>query len=132
MQLSEIKTLKIDAGVRYWEDAIFNDLVANEDGSNTPFKHGDYWTLQVNVKTGEIINWPIGTYADIHYKVCDNGSYYLIGEDGKVIYSLESEYVPSCLCPLENGFGDYIIFKVDQFGKIEGWMFDESDLKEFS
>lgn len=125
----EIKTLHVEAGVRYWEDATVNG-VEDEAGDLIPFKDGDYWRPVIDINTGIILNWPLGTIADIHYKVCDDGSYFLKDAKGKTVLSIEDNYVPSILSPTENGYGDYIIMKVDGEGKIEGWKPDISSFQK--
>jgi len=116
----EIKYLKIKAGVRYWEDATVNG-VDDEDGSLIPFKNGKMWEPTIDIDQGVVIHWPIGTTARIHYKVCDDGSYYLLTESGSIVLSIEEYYVPEIACPEERGYGDYIIMNVDESGKISNW-----------
>ena len=129
-QKVEFKTLLVKAGVRYYEDATVNGVV-DELGDLIPCKDGELWCPKIDIDSGVITNWKQGVTADIHYKVCDAGNYYLMDEQGVDRLSIEDNYVPSCLCPNESGYGDYIIMKVDENGKIEGWDFNESDLDEF-
>ncbi|HYE53683.1 MAG TPA: hypothetical protein VD996_02530 [Chitinophagaceae bacterium] len=116
----EIKTLHVEAHVRYWEDATINGI-SDETGDLTPCKEGHLWKPVIDIDTGIIINWRVGAIADIHFKVCDVGSYFLKDEAGNVVAAIEDDYVPSILCPEGDGFGDYIIMKVDAGGKIEKW-----------
>lgn len=124
----DIKTLHVEAGVRYWEDATVNG-VEDKTGDLIPCKEGDLWKPVIDLELGKILNWKQGTTADIHYKVCDAGSYYLKDESGETVLSIEQDYVPSLLCPAENGYGDYIIMKVDEFGQIHNW---NPDLRDFT
>lgn len=112
--------LKVKAGVRYWEDASVNG-VDDEDGNLIPFRDGDCWCPTIEVSTGKILDWPAGVKADIHYKVCDDGSYYLCDQGGNPFKSIEDDYVPKCMSPGGEGYGDYIIMKVDENGLIENW-----------
>lgn len=123
-----IKYLAVSAEVRYWEDAEVNG-VADENGELIPLKKEDCWEPWIDVDAGIIKEWPKGTTADIHYKVCDAGIYTLIDEIGDTLLTKEG-YVPSCLSPEENGYGDYIIMKIDGEGKIKGWVPDLNDLFE--
>lgn len=117
----EVAYLLVNAEVRYWEDATVN---GTEDGDGTliPMRNGDIWEPVIDLATGVIRNWPAGTVADIHYKVCDAGEYWLLGVAGERVAKFHSNYVPDpLLCPAGRGYGDYIILKVDGEGKIEGW-----------
>jgi len=121
----EIKTLEVKAGVRYWEDAEVNG-VDDDMGDLIPCRDGDLWRPIIDIDTGVISNWVKGTTAEIHYKVCDDGSYYLKDEKGETVLSIENNYVPSILSPKEKGYGDYIIMDIDENGKIQDWKCDIS------
>ena len=135
IQIKEIKTvvvvfLQVSAGVRYWEDASVNG-VDDSDGALIPFRNGDRWEPSIDLDAGLIANWPKGTTADIHYKVCDDGKYSLLSHDGKIVKQIEG-YVPDIMCPKEQGYGDYIIMKVNEEGKIEGFTVDLGDFEDES
>lgn len=105
------------AGVRYWEDAEVNG-VEDEDGTLIPGRVGDEWRVKIELATGKVADWPKGTTADIHYKVCDAGEYWLLGADGTKVAHREG-YVPGdFLCHGDSGYGDYIIMHIDQTGQI--------------
>lgn len=116
----DAKILSVQAGVRYWEDATVNGI-EDEKGDLIPCREGDCWCPIIDIDTGKILNWKQGTTAEIHYKVCDSGSYFVSDQNGKVILSIEDDYVPSILCPKESGYGDYIIMDVDENGMIKDW-----------
>ena len=116
----EVKTLKVKAGVRYWEDATV-DGIEDEKGDLIPCRDGDYWCPEIDIDKGKITNWKQGVKADVHYKVCDDGSYYLQDSDGKTILSIENNYVPEIMCPSDKGYGDYIIMNIDENGVIANW-----------
>lgn len=118
----DIKFLKVEAGVRYWEDATVNG-VEDEEGTLIPCKDGDFWKPIIDIETGQITNWIKGVTASIHYKICDDGSYYLIDDKGETVLSIEGDYVPQCLCPKERGYGDYIIMDISEDGMIDRWRF---------
>lgn len=124
----ELKTLEVKAGVRYWEDAEVNGVIDTE-GDLIPLRSGDLWCPVIDIDTGVIHGWPAGVKADIHYKICDSGSYYIKDESGETVLSIEDNYVPSCLSPKGGGYGDYIKMYVDGNGKIAGWKFDISDFE---
>lgn len=117
--------LRCRCGVRYWEDATV-DGVRDTDGSRIPLRVGDNWSPVIDLRAGVIEGWPAGTVADIHYKVCDDGDYDLLDADRRVIASIDG-YVPAMLCPIEGGYGDYVIMKVGPDGVIHGFQpnFDE-------
>lgn len=126
----EIKTLRVEAGVRYYEDATVNG-VTDTDGKLIPCKKGELWCPLIDIDTGIITNWKQGTKAEIHYKVCDAGNYFLLDVDGETVLSIEDGYVPSILYPKEEGYGDYIIMDVDENGKISDWKINRELIDEF-
>jgi hypothetical protein len=93
----DIKTLWVEAGVRYWEDATVNG-VEDENGELIPCRDGEYWCPIIDIDNGIITNWEKGVTAKIHYKVCDDGSYYLKDADHNTVLSITENYVPDILC----------------------------------
>lgn len=75
----------------------------------------------IELATGRIVNWRKGTTADIHYKVCDDGLYQLLSEDCKTVVAEVAGYVIDMMCPEGEGFGDYVMMKVDDNGMIAKW-----------
>ncbi|HFG4486389.1 hypothetical protein [Acinetobacter baumannii] len=124
-----IKTLIVKAHVRYWEDSEINGLDDTEDGANVPCKNGDLWSPKIDVTTGIIENWEPGKKAFIHYKVCDCCGFELLDAENKIVASSDDGYVPKTLSPAENGYGDYIIMKIDAKGQIENWKFNLEDFQ---
>ncbi len=118
--------IDVEADVRYWEDATV-DGVVDEDGSRIPGRDGDTWKIRVHLASGRIENWPRGVIACIHYKVCDQGEYWLSRPDGIRVAKWKGHYVPSSHLGAESG-GDYIVMNVDGDGMIEGYK--ETDLDE--
>lgn len=133
----EVKFLKVDATVRYWQDSYINgtkDYDCEEETNepqmpcaeyigeqNRTFRAYDWhWKPIIDIDNGRIINWADGITASIHYKVCDEFSCDFIDDGNNVIYSYEG-YVPRCMCPKENGYGDYIIMDIDGNGFIQNW-----------
>lgn len=125
----EVKTVLVDAGVRYWENASIND-VDDENGDLIPCRVGDRWMPIIDLETGIITNWEKGKEANIHYKVCDDGEYWLQDGNGDSIIKAKGYYVPNFLSIEDNGFGDYIIMKVDKDGLINNWKFDFESFTE--
>jgi len=122
----DVKYLAVTAGIRYAEDVEVNGKMCNEL-SEIPGNDGEYWQIMINVEMGIIENWPIGKTAKLFAKVCDDGSYSILDADRRVIKTLEDSYVPDCLAIGDNGYGDYLILQIDEYGKIENWKmsFDE-------
>jgi hypothetical protein len=118
-EMSDAKYLKAECGVRYWEDATVNG-VEDEDGTLIPCRDRDAWSPVIDIETGIIENWPQGTTADIHYKVCDDGIYTLLDASRQKIASINSYVIPM-MYPEGNGYGDYVIMKIDSDGKIANW-----------
>ena len=126
MQITQKKTftftparLIIKAKVRYPEDATVNG-VEDTEGSLMPYLGKEGWIPVIDIKTGRINQWPEGTTAKVHYKVCDAGEYWLEDDDGKLL-KYPGHYVPDGLCPGGEGYGDYIIMDIGSDGVIESW-----------
>lgn len=119
----EVKTLLVEAEVRYWEDATVNGI-EDENGDLIPCKVGNTWKPIIDLESGLITNWETGKEAKIHYKVCDAGEYWLQDENGDKVVKAKGYYVPDFLAIDDSGYGDYIIMTVDKEGKINNWRFD--------
>ncbi len=125
-------SLVVDARVRYWDDAEINGIQDSEDGLLMPFQSGESWCPVIDLETGMIHGWPKGTTADIHYKVFDDGDYWLSDIGGNRVAKWKGLCVPDAfLCVGDRGYGDYIIMKVDGAGMIEGWTQPEIDPEEW-
>lgn len=113
--------IEVEAGVRYWEDATINGQ-EDTNGTLTPFRKGNDWCPVIRLSDGVIMDWPSGTTADVHFKVCDDGEYWLLDAQHQRIAKWAGYYVPDdFLCHGGNGYGDYIILKVDANGVIKNW-----------
>lgn len=113
--------IEISAEVRYWEDASVNG-VDDEDGSLIPLRSGSLWQPVIRLADGVVMGWPQGTTADIYYKVCDQGQYWLQDADHKRVARWAGWYVPSdVLCPGGEGWGDYIVMTIGADGVVENW-----------
>lgn len=114
------KYIELRAGVRYWEDSRINGI-EDVDGY-VLFRSGKYWCPVISIDDGAVMGWPEGIPADIHYKVCDDGEYWLLDHDRKRIAKWRGDYVPDeFLCHGDTGYGDYIIFKIGKDGKIQDY-----------
>ena len=112
--------IAVNAGVRYWEDADVNGA-EDTDGTMIPFREGKMWKPVIRLSDGAFVDWPLGAVANIHYKVCDAGTYALLDENKQVVGAWTGDYVPNrFLCHGDNGYGDYIIMRVDA----EGYIYD--------
>ena len=126
----EVKYLQVRAGVRYWEDAKVNGSVDDEDEPSMPCRDsGGYWSPLIEIDTGKTSDWPAGTTASIHYKVCDYGRYALLREDKTEIFAIDG-YVPPIMYPGKNGYGDYIIMDIGPDGRIADWRVDLERFEE--
>lgn len=123
-----VTALKVDAEVRYWEDATVNGI-GDDSGTLIPCRRGDAWCPIIDLETGIIRDWPAGTIADVHYKVCDAGRYTLLDVNGAEVVTKDG-YVPDIMCPNDNGHGDYIIMTIGPDGAILN--FDGSDLDDIT
>ena len=129
--MAEATHIEVEAGVRYWEDACVNGINEDNDSPTVPLRKGDTWCPRIRLADGVIEGWPQGVTADVHYKVCDAGLYWLTDEAGKRLARWNGYYVPNYfLCPIKSGYGDYIIMTIGADGQIEGWRephVDDSD-----
>ena len=124
----DAKTLLIDAGVLYWEDATVNGI-EDVNGDLIPCRFGERWKPEIDIDSGVIINWKKGVVANVHYKVCDDGFYYVFDSENNVILKKEG-YVPDILDVERDSYGDYLIFNIDENGKISNWS-PKSDFNGF-
>ena len=140
----DIKYLCANLGVRYYEDADINgeeDISYEEQKKgvkprvplvveNADSRYGDdkwRWEIKIDVETGNIKDWPEGVTANIHYKVCDEGIYWLEDTEGGKHHEIDS-YVPEILDLDGDSYGDYVIMTVNENGHIEEW-WDKSQIK---
>ena len=146
-RLVDVRYIKVDAGVRYWQDTTVNgeeDIdfyeskgvgtpkipfavkVKDEPTSNIYSDHYR-WQPVIDITGGYIVGWKKGVKAQVHYKVCDDGTYSLLDMEYKEIVGADS-YVPDVLCPHGGGYGDYIIMDIDEDGFIKDWHCEADDL----
>lgn len=124
-----VKYLKAECGVRYWEDAFVNGEGDDDDNPRMPFAKDGTWGILIDIDTGFILDWPAGTTADVHYKVCDAGVYTLLDADRNQVKQIDG-YAPSIMSPGGNGYGDYVIMEIDGDGKIANWSVDLSEFED--
>ena len=122
---------------RYWEDADVNgetdiDYDEQKKGEkprmplvveNPEARYGEEkynWEIKIDLATGNIQGWPEGTTANVLYKVCDQGVYWLEDADGNEVHKIGS-YVPSILDFGGDSYGDYIECVIDENGHIKEW-----------
>ena len=119
--MSEPAYIEVSAEVRYWEDASVNGS-EDTDGTLIPFRKGGLWGPTIRLADGAVMDWPQGMTADVHYKVCDAGEYWLLDADRNRLAKWAGFYVPDdFLCHSGTGYGDYIILKIDAEGLIQNW-----------
>lgn len=115
----DVVAIRVMAEVRYWEDATVNG-VEGADGTLIPLRLESCWEPVIELDSGRVRDWPEGTTADVHYKVCDAGEYELLDSRGEMVAEKHG-YVPDMLSVGDSGYGDYIIMKIGPGGLIEGW-----------
>lgn len=112
------KYIKVDAGICYSESAILNGNVVNGD---IQFYEGD-WCPIINLENGHVLNWIVGNTAQIHYKIGDYERYWLLDNSMNIISRWKDYCIPnSFLCVNREGYGDYIIFTINENGYIKDW-----------
>ena len=118
--MENAKYIEINASVRNPSSSILNGS-EDEDGK-MPLIRFQMWNPVIELETGKILNWPEGNTAEINYKVCDSGEYWLLDEQKNKILKWKGYYVPDdILCTKRNGYGDYIIFDIQEDGTIKNW-----------
>ncbi|WP_281660798.1 hypothetical protein [Microvirgula aerodenitrificans] len=127
-EISQAKYIQLNAGVRYWEDAKLNG--EEDTDGQIPLRDGEDWSPTIELATGRVLDWPAGVEADIHYKVCDAGAYWLLNA-GKVRFAHQYGYVPDYLAIGQPGYGDYIIMKIGAGGMIAGWRRPDLDPEDW-
>lgn len=140
----DIKYVCADLNVRYWEDG---DINGEEDISYEEQEKGEkprmplaeenpdarylsnkyHWVIKIDIETGNVVGWPNGVRADVHYKVCDEGTYWLEDVDGNEIHKID-DYVPELFDFCNDSYGDYVIMTINEEGHIEEW-YTENELK---
>jgi len=121
LNMSTPTYIDVSAEVRYWEDATINGQ-EDSDGKLTPLRSGKNWCPVIRLADGLVMGWPADTKADIHFKVCDQGEYWLLDENRQRIAKWSGYYVPNdFLCHGDQGYGDYIIFTVQESGAIKSF-----------
>ena len=103
----EVDTLRMALHVRYEDEDMPSDY---------PFREGDMWTVDVDLATGKIKNWPGGHALDLYMKVCDEGVYTLLAA-GKEVATRDG-YVPDAV---PGDYGDYVDLKIADDGTIKNW-----------
>lgn len=122
--------IEVSAKVRYWEYSSVNG-VPDENGTLIPFRKNDLWCPVIRLSDGMVMDWPVGMTADINYKICDAGEYWLQDADKNRIAKFGGYYVPDdFLCHGSKGHGDYIIFSVASNCMIEKWRTPEIEYRK--
>ena len=112
--------IEIVASVFSWEDAIIYGL--DDVEGKVPCRNKDQWEAVIDLATGRVLDWPDCIEADINFKVCDEGHYWLLNESKIRVAKWNGYYVPNdILCIGDNGFGDYIILKIGKNGMVVDW-----------
>ena len=154
MELKVIKSVKVHPKIFLvfipnYEDNVFHDLTWHdepvifdgveyasiEDIENTyPGLFGKNsrgekcLKLEINVETGQVINWPNKSPFDFYdKKIVDEGEYILLDDNVETIVEYAG-YVPTCVG--EGGYGDYLEFEIDSDSNIPEWKFNQEKLDE--
>ena len=125
-----VVNVKCNLGVRYWEDASVDGTDEDNDNPKIPRVFGDRWVISIVIETGQIKDWPVGTTAKTHYKVCDDGIYMFYDDSGSLVKKCDNSYVPKFLSPSNNHYGDYVILDIDENGFIKDWNFNPTEVEE--
>ena len=116
----EVEYVKIELPIRYGEEDIARNFPLREEVP-TDINGYDWWKATIELKTGRILEWPQGQIGNFYLKVVDEGSYYLLDKNQKIIAFIKQDYVHNQLIPPRDGYGDYVNFEIDQNGIITNW-----------
>ncbi|QHS09059.1 hypothetical protein [Sinimarinibacterium sp. NLF-5-8] len=107
----------------FWEDSTFNDMEDDPAGSAFPLpRKGAAFMILIRLHDGKIMGWPLGMTARLHYKVCDEGEYFLLDERMNTLAQWDGAYVPETIFdPDDCGYGDYVSLDIDDSGFVERW-----------
>jgi L-ascorbate metabolism protein UlaG (beta-lactamase superfamily) len=125
-----VVNVKCNLGVRYWEDASVNGVDEDNDNPTIPRVFGDRWVISIDIETGQIKDWPIGTTAKTHYKVCDDGIYMFYDDSDSLVKKCDNSYVPKFLSPSNDHYADYVILNIDENGFIKDWKFNPKEVEQ--
>ena len=106
------------------EDFPINDFLLKDDK--------DTIKLTIDLKKKKLLGWENGQDKfDFFVKAVDEGTYIVRNSDGEVLYRREG-YVPNGVVPPQDGYGDYIVFTINEDGSLSGWYgYDELDFTGF-
>lgn len=122
----EVNIVSADCRIyaRNFDTSEVNDMEDDWENPRMPLVKTDengekYWNPIILLDEGRIINWPKGTTARIHYKSVDRNEVTLFDENCNVVGKKYKGYVPDFLCPVDDGWGDYVIMNINGEGIIE-------------
>ena len=93
---------------------------------------GDYLEMIIDIKTGQILDFPKVLPAfDLFLKVVDGGFYKLLDSARQVLSEIDQDYVPHGVVPGE--YGDYVDLQINADGIITNWpkQFDYSEFPNY-
>lgn len=94
-----------------------DDIVPDWAGAN-----GGKLDMVIDLETGMVEDWPQGKEGAVHIKAVDQGRYWLRDHEGRDVAEIIEDYVPHGAVP--GAYGDYIVFAIDQSGKVKPWSVD--------
>lgn len=104
----DVRYVRVSVPINYGDEDMPADLFG---------RTGDVWDVTIDVDSGKIESWNGGEF-ELHMKVCDGGSYYLLDEYRQIIGSREGDYVPDII---PGSYGDYIELSIAADGTILNW-----------
>ena len=98
-----------------------------------PCKVEKLWCPVIRLSDGLILRWPEGTTAIVHYKICDQGKYWLLDDQLQRVANWRGNYVPiEFLSQGINGDSDYIVLSIGPDGHIQNWEIPSITMNEWS
>ena len=112
----EVKYVRVELPVRPNKVDLLQNFPFLEENNDSY-----WWKAIIELDTGKILEWPAGKIGEFYLKVVDEGSYFLLDQDRKVIAKIEQNYAPNKLLPPVDGYSDYVNFKINKNGIITNW-----------
>ena len=124
--MNTYKYLEFIVDPRYWEDGFVNDTQDNE--GTIPLREGESWHIVIEIESGLVIGWPKGIHAEVCYKVCDAGEYWLLNDKKERILKWHSGYAPFSFFKET----DYIRLNINGNGIIEDWSPNDIQIEKWN
>ena len=129
----EALSILVNVPVRYGTEDIPADFPCRrpwrkgDTRDDSPGRRCDRWEVIVDIDTGRIRNWPAGKTGTVFMKVCDEGNYTLLDQNGDALARITEDYVPECI---PGKYGDYVHFDIGEDGSVTDWEANPQNVRD--